>query len=90
MKLNVLFLVQVLLSLLTSVVNINIIPRDSSYTHNLVIDENNPDKFQVFWKLIDGDQIQFELICKTSGWIAMTISDSPDGLEGLLVKKLYD
>ncbi len=48
------------------------------------MDENNPDKFQVFWKLISEEEIQFELICKTTGWIAMSISDTADGMMGLL------
>ena len=48
-----------------------------NYTHNLIVDEDIQDQFQVFWKLINDDEIQFEVHCKTTGWVGMGLS--PNG-----------
>jgi hypothetical protein len=44
-----------------------------SYTHSLTVDENNPNQYKLFWKLVK-DEIQVEAHCKTLGWIGTGIS----------------
>jgi hypothetical protein len=51
------------------------------YTHSLIVDEDAPEKYQVFWKLINNDEIQFELHAKTVGWIGLGISPN-GGMQG--------
>ena len=42
-----------------------------SYTHYEYIDEDNKDQFRLYWKLLENDEIQFEIHCKTSGWVGL-------------------
>ena len=44
------------------------------YTRSSVIDEDMPDQFVVFWKPLDNDEIQFEVHCKTTGWVGFGLS----------------
>ena len=52
-------------------------PSEDDYTHSLVVDEDNPQQYQILWKLINKDEIQFEIHCKTTGWVGFGIS--PNG-----------
>ena len=47
-----------------------------TYTHKLVIEEDAPDIYQLFWKT-DEEEITFEVHCKTNGWVGVGIS--PNG-----------
>ena len=47
------------------------------YTHSLDVDEDRPSQYLVLWKLVNKDEIQFEIHVKTNGWIGMGIS--PNG-----------
>lgn len=47
------------------------------YTHVEVVNEDDPSQYQIFWKLINEDEIQFELHCKTTGWVGFGLS--PNG-----------
>jgi hypothetical protein len=53
------------------------------YTHNLIVDEDAPEKYQVLWKLINNDEIQFELHAKTVGWVGLGISPN-GGMQGFV------
>ena len=48
-----------------------------AYTNSLFVDENVPEQYQIFWKLINEEEIQFEVHAKTIGWVGMGLS--PDG-----------
>jgi len=39
-----------------------------SYTHTVSMDEDDEDLYKLFWKILDKDEIQFEIHCKTTGW----------------------
>ena len=47
------------------------------YTHSTVIDEENPSQYAVYWKLINKEEIQFEVHCRTTGWVGFGLS--PNG-----------
>ncbi len=51
------------------------------YTHKLIVDDENPNQFVLFWKMINDDEIQFEAHCKSIGWVGIGIS-SNGGMEG--------
>ena len=48
-----------------------------TYTHSLIVDVDEPEQYQIFWKLINEEEIQFEVHAKTIGWVGMGLS--PDG-----------
>ena len=52
-------------------------PSEDDYTHSLEVDEDNPEQYQLFWKIINEDEIQFEIHCKTTGWVGLGLS--PNG-----------
>lgn len=43
-------------------------PSDT-YTHKEIIIEDSPDQYVLFWKIINNDEIQFEVHCNTTGWV---------------------
>lgn len=50
-----------------------------SYTHMLTPGGNAaPKQYQIFWKLLNNDDIQFEVHCNTTGWVGFGLS--PNGL----------
>ena len=50
-----------------------------SYTHSLEVDEDDPNLYRLFWKLVDNEKsLQFELHCKTSGWVGFGLSPNGD------------
>jgi len=50
-----------------------------SYTHSLEVDEDDPNLFRLFWKLVDNEKsIQFELHCKNTGWVGFGLSPNGD------------
>ena len=63
--------------------NLNpLVPSEDDYTHSLTVDEENPNQYQIMWKLINNDEIQFELHCKTTGWVGIGFS-STGSMKGL-------
>lgn len=49
------------------------------YTHSLVVDEDEPDLFRLYWKLVDNDEfLQFEVHCQTTGWVGFGLSPNGD------------
>ena len=46
-----------------------LVPTENDYTHQLIVDEDNPNQYVLFWKMINEDEIQFEAHCKSIGWI---------------------
>ena len=59
-----------------------------TYTHSLIVDEDEPEQYQFYWKLINKDEIQFEVHTKTTGWVGMGLS--PDGgMTGSLYIYMY-
>ncbi|RMZ97977.1 DBH-like monooxygenase 1 -like protein, partial [Brachionus plicatilis] len=48
-----------------------------SYTYQLTVDPTRPQLINLYWKLINSDEIQFELHCQTTGYAALGLS--PDG-----------
>ena len=56
-------------------------PSENDYTHKLIVDEDNPSQYVLFWKMINDDEIQFEAHCRTNGWLGLGIS-SNSGMEG--------
>lgn len=49
-------------------------PSEDDYTHSLEADEDKPDQYQLFWKIINDDEIQFEVHCKSTGWVGLGLS----------------
>jgi len=50
-----------------------------SYTHSLEVDEDDPNLYRVFWKLVENEKsIQFEIHCKTTGWVGFGLSPNGD------------
>jgi hypothetical protein len=48
------------------------------YTHELVIDEDNPSQYKIFWKILNNtNEILIEAHCQTTGW--MGLGFSPNG-----------
>jgi|688.fasta_scaffold897556_1 hypothetical protein len=45
------------------------------YSNKLEVLRSNPNKYLIFWKLIDEDEIQFEIHVKTLGWIGLGITN---------------
>ena len=54
-----------------------LIPSEDDYTHNIFVDEDNPDQYILLWKIINENEIQFEVHVKTNGW--MGLGFSPNG-----------
>ena len=52
-----------------------------SYTHKMVIDEDEPELYTLLWKLNNNDEIIFEVHVKNNGWIGIGIS-SNGGMAG--------
>jgi hypothetical protein len=52
-----------------------------SYTHVVEADQSNPNQYKLFWKPIGNDEIQFEVHCKSTGWIGVGISPN-GGMKG--------
>lgn len=48
-----------------------------AYSYQLTIDPTRPQLLNLYWKLINSDEIQFELHCQTTGYASLGIS--PDG-----------
>jgi len=49
------------------------------YTHSLVVDEDEPNRYQIFWRLVGNDEyIEFELHCNTTGWVGFGLSPNGD------------
>lgn len=52
------------------------------YTHSAIIDDTKPDNYKVYWKILnETDEIQFEIHCKTTGWVGLGISPN-GGMKG--------
>lgn len=46
-----------------------------SYTNTLSVDDFDPRAYQIYWKLVgNGDEIQFEIHCRSLGWVGFGIS----------------
>ena len=52
-----------------------------SYTYKIIIDEDEPELYQLLWKINNNDEIVFEVHVKTTGWIGIGIS-SNGGMAG--------
>ena len=53
--------------------NSELLAPSENYTHSLYADDDNPQIYQLYWKLIDKETIQFEIICQTNGWVGFGI-----------------
>jgi hypothetical protein len=53
-----------------------LVPSEDGYTGSIIVDEYNPEQYQMFWKLLSKTEIQFELHCKTNGWVGWGISNN--------------
>lgn len=58
-----------------------LVPSEADYTNSIIVDEYQPEQYQLFWKLLGKDEIQFEFHCKTNGWVGLGIS-SNGGMAG--------
>ncbi|RNA26714.1 DBH monooxygenase -like protein [Brachionus plicatilis] len=47
------------------------------YKFNLNVDEKDELQYKLYWKILRNDEIQFELHCRTTGWVGFGIS--PNG-----------
>jgi hypothetical protein len=54
-----------------------LVPSEDDYTHSIAADEDNPNQYVLLWKIINEEEIQFEVHVKTSGWVGLGIS--PNG-----------
>jgi hypothetical protein len=52
-----------------------------SYTHKLIVDEDDIDQTVLSWKVVN-DEIIFKVICKTNGWIGVGVSPN-GGMAGI-------
>jgi hypothetical protein len=53
-----------------------------AYTHSVNMDDDDKDLYKLFWKILDNDEIQFEIHCRTTGWVGLGFS--PNGnMEGM-------
>jgi hypothetical protein len=52
-----------------------------SYTHVVDADQTNPGQYMLYWKLIGSDEIQFEVHCKSTGWVGFGLSPN-SGMAG--------
>jgi hypothetical protein len=51
------------------------------YTHSINMDEDDESLYKLFWKILNNDEIQFEIHCRTTGWVGLGFS--PNGnMEG--------
>jgi hypothetical protein len=51
------------------------------YTHSINMDEDDKSLYKLFWKILNNDEIQFEIHCRTTGWVGLGFS--PNGnMEG--------
>ena len=58
---------------------LNPLTPSEDYTHSLVVDDDEPQQFHLYWKLIDNDEyIQFEVHCNTTGWAGFGLSPNGD------------
>ena len=56
-----------------------------SYTHTLIVNDDIPTQYVIFWKLINNSlEIQFEVHCRTTGWIGLGFSQN-GGMAGSYV-----
>ncbi|CAF0950126.1 unnamed protein product, partial [Brachionus calyciflorus] len=55
-----------------------------SYDQFLDVFENDPEKYKIFWKLIGKNEIQFEVYCRTTGWIGFGLSPEEDMLGDMI------
>lgn len=53
-----------------------LIPSEN-YTNILSPDSSRPQQYVLLWKLLNNDEIQFEIHCNTTGWVGFGLS--PDG-----------
>ena len=53
-----------------------------SYTHTLVVDEERPTQYVIFWKLLNDNEIQFEAHCRSTGWVGLGFSPN-GGMPGI-------
>ena len=51
-----------------------------TYTHKLIVDDDQPELFELLWKIIN-DEVIFEVHAKTTGWVGIGIS-SNGGMTG--------
>lgn len=62
-----------------SCLNVKSLQPSENYTHSWIVDQEQPELYQMFSKLVDKDQfIQFELHCKTNGWLGFGLSPNGD------------
>jgi hypothetical protein len=54
-----------------------LVPSEDDYTHSIAADEDNPNQYVLLWKIINEEEIQFEVHVKTNGWVGLGIS--PNG-----------
>ena len=66
--------------------SVPIVPSET-YTHKLIVDEDQPDTYQLFWKT-NNDEITFEAHCKTNGWLGVGISPN-GGMPGNYLKLYF-
>ncbi len=52
-----------------------------AYTHFVDADQTQPGQYQLYWKSIGSDEIQFEVHCKSTGWVGLGLS-SNGGMTG--------
>lgn len=60
--------------LLLNEAKLSALEASEDYTHKLIVNDDDPNQYQLFWKLLSNDEIQFEIHCKTTGWVSMGIS----------------
>lgn len=52
-----------------------------NYTHVINVDEYEPQQYVLYWKF-DKNEIQFEIHCKTLGWVGFGLSPN-GGMSGI-------
>ncbi len=82
-----LFLINIYFLFVIDGANVNqqlkpLVPSEDGYSSSIIVDEDNPEQYQIFWKLLGKSEIQFELHCKTNGWVGWGISNN-GGMTGM-------
>jgi hypothetical protein len=57
-----------------------LIPSES-YTHYDYANDDDKDQYKIFWKVLSTREIQFEIHCRTTGWVGLGISTN-GGMKG--------
>jgi hypothetical protein len=66
---NINFITSILLLIISFVNGLKPLEPSENYSRSLIADDTQPNQYQVFWKILDNEEIQFEIHVKSLGII---------------------